>query len=126
MNRDELIEKMARAMLNWVEPAGFKPWGIERDVAKATAALTALENAGMAMRADVLEEAAKVAEGPPIEIYSETGEVSLRGSLNGGNWSVPQPIAGYRGSDYGTGRYDAAAAIRAMIAARPVRIEEKE
>jgi hypothetical protein len=43
---DELVEKMARAMLNWVEPKGFRPWGIERNIELARAALAAIEEAG--------------------------------------------------------------------------------
>lgn len=57
--------------------------------------------------------AAEAAEGAPYQTNPNTGEVSIRGT-NSGNWSVPQPKAGFRGSDYGTGRYDAAAAVRAM------------
>jgi hypothetical protein len=64
-----------------------------------------------------LEEAAKVAEGPVYKTSGTTGEVSLRGS-DGGNWSVPMPLSGFKGSDYGTGRYDAAAAIRGMMEKR--------
>ena len=60
----------------------------------------------------VLEEAARVAEGP-VYRTSGTGEVSIRGT-DKGNWSVPMPISGFTGSDYGTGRYNAAAAIRAL------------
>ena len=64
------------------------------------------------IRAAALEEAARVAEGP-VYRTSGTGEVALRGTDNG-NWSVPMPTSGFRGSDYGTGRYAAAAAIRAL------------
>jgi hypothetical protein len=60
------------------------------------------------------ERAEQAAAGPVLETNQRTGEPSLRGNLNGGNWTVPQPIAGYRGSDYGEGRYDAAAAIRKL------------
>ena len=59
-----------------------------------------------------MEEAARVAEGP-VYRTSGTGEVSIRGT-DKGNWSVPMPISGFTGSDYGTGRYDAAAAIREL------------
>lgn len=62
----------------------------------------------------VLEEAAKVAVGPVLHANPQTGEPSLHGTKDGGNWSVPQPLSGYKGSEYGTGRYDAAAAIRAL------------
>jgi hypothetical protein len=65
-------------------------------------------------RDDALEEAAKAAMGPVIEVNISTNEPSLCGDYNGGNWSVPQPIAGYKGSDYGNARYDAAAAIRSL------------
>ncbi len=65
------------------------------------------------IRAEVLEEAARVAEGPVYRTSGTTGEVSIRGK-DGGNWSVPMPQSGFKGSDYGTGRYDAAAAIRAL------------
>lgn len=73
MTRDKLIEKMARAICESCGQSTEKFW---RDwVNEATAALTALEAAGMAMRNDVLEEAAKVADdngdrdmgdGPPV------------------------------------------------------------
>ena len=65
------------------------------------------------IRPAVLEEAAKAAEGPSYRTNPNTGEASIRGT-DDGNWSVPQPISGFKGSDYGTGRYAAAAAIRAL------------
>lgn len=92
-------------MIGWFANAMMAMYDVERkkfDAALATA------------RKEARERCAKVAEGPPLQKNTKTGEVSLRGKLDGGNWSVPQPLAGYRGSDYGTGRYDAAAAIRAM------------
>ena len=64
-----------------------------------------------------LKEAAEIARGPVIDANPSTGEARLCGNINAGNWSVPQPIAGYKGSDYGTGRYDGAEAIRARATA---------
>lgn len=49
-----------------------------------------------------------------IEINGNTGEPRYCGAENGGSWAAPQPKAGLNGSDYGTGRYDAALAVDAL------------
>lgn len=72
-----------------------------------------LETALATARDDALDEAAKAAVGPVFEMNTRTGEPRYHGTEER-NWSVPQPIAGFRGDPYGTGRYDAAKAIRAL------------
>lgn len=80
------------------------------EIDRLTAALAVAEKQGWEK---AKQQAAEVARGQTIETNQQTGEPRLCGT-EAGNWSVPQPKAGYRGSDYGTGRYDAAAAILAM------------
>lgn len=105
-------EKRARLLEVFGDTAGWPEW----ETLKPTLREIQMEECDpyiALVRAEVLEEAARVAEGPVYRTSGTTGEVSLRGSDNG-NWSVPMPISGFKGSDYGKGRYDAAAAIRAL------------
>ena len=99
----DLRERVARAMRRLDETSSTANDVTWHDLADAAIAL---------IRPDTLEDAAKVAEGP-VYRTSGTGEVSIRGT-DKGNWSVPMPISGFTASDYGKGRYDAAAAIRAL------------
>ena len=103
-DRTALVEKVAVAIRAEVRRMLENP-PCEYE-ALATAAIDLI-------RAEVLEEAARVAEGPAYRTSGTTGEVSIRGN-DAGNWSVPMPLSGFKGSDYGTGRYNAAAAIRAL------------
>lgn len=65
MNREYMIAMMARAIK---EASADGNWSVN----SATAALTALESAGMAMRADVLEEAAKACEQQQASFLSDS------------------------------------------------------
>lgn len=101
---DELRERVARAISAECRCAMGCRGAIDH-YTEADAAIALIWN-------EAMEEAAKVAVGPVYRTSPKTGEPALHGT-DAGNWSVPMPLAGYIGSDYGTGRYDAAAAIRA-------------
>lgn len=105
----DLRERVARAIEATIRHA------VEPDVRANQMTPDELAMLADAALAIALEEAARVAEGP-VYRTSGTGDVAIRGT-DAGNWSVPQPLSGFKGSDYGTGRYDAAAAIRVLATA---------
>lgn len=105
----DIVERLRR--FAWV----FTDSSLERGLAtEAAVEIERLRAALAAARNDALEEARIAALGAVIEINGNAGEPRYCGAENGGSWAVPQPKAGFNGSDYGTGRYDAAHAIRAL------------
>ena len=58
MTREEIVEVMATALLNWTEPNGLpRLWGSEHSEHQARAALAALEARGMMIRPREPDEA---------------------------------------------------------------------